>query len=127
MHIRRYSPNDISEITELFYNTVYTVNLRDYSSVQVDAWVPRYTDKDAWNSRLSEKFTVVAEQYGAIVGFASLAYKGYYDLLYVHKDYQRQGIAAALTDIRLQPNLFWEERLWGYPKAMRRAAWSTIN
>ena len=106
MHIRRYSPNDISEITELFYNTVYTVNLRDYSSVQVDAWVPRYTDKDAWNSRLSEKFTVVAEQYGAIVGFASLAYKGYYDLLYVHKDYQRQGIAAALTDIRLQPNLF---------------------
>ena len=42
MYIRRYSPNDISEITELFYNTIHTINLRDYSSAEVDAWAPKY-------------------------------------------------------------------------------------
>jgi len=99
MHIRRYSPNDISEITELFYNTVHTINLRDYSFAEVDAWAPENIDKAAWNRRLSENFTVVAEQDGTIIGFASLAYKGYYDLLYVHRDCQGQGIATALTNV----------------------------
>ncbi|MEN2776179.1 GNAT family N-acetyltransferase, partial [Acetivibrio clariflavus] len=99
MHIRRYSSKDISEIVELFYNTVHTVNLKDYSLEEVEAWAPKDIDKDAWNRRLSENFTIVAEQDGIIVGFASLACNGYYDMLYIHKDYQRQGIAAALTDI----------------------------
>lgn len=99
MHIRRYSPGDISEITQLFYNTVHTVNLSDYSPTEVDAWAPKNIDKAEWHRRLSENFTIVAEQDGIVVGFASLAYNGYFDMLYVHKDYQRQGIAAALTDI----------------------------
>jgi len=99
MLIRRYSPDDISEIIEMFYSTVHTVNLKDYSSMQVDAWAPKNIDTEAWNCRLSENFTIVAEKEGTIVGFASLTYKGYYDLLYVHKDCQRQGIAAALTNI----------------------------
>lgn len=99
MYIRRYSPNDISQIAELFYSTVHTINLKDYSPVEVDAWAPKHINKAAWNRRLSENFTIVAEQDGIIVGFASLSYEGYYDLLYIHKDYQRQGIATALTDI----------------------------
>jgi len=99
IHIRRYSPNDISEITELFYTTVHTINLRDYFSAEVDAWAPKNIDKAALDKRLSGNFTIVAEHDETIVGFASLAYKGYYDLLYVHKDYQRQGIATALTSI----------------------------
>ncbi|HHW30670.1 MAG TPA: GNAT family N-acetyltransferase [Clostridiaceae bacterium] len=99
MYIRKYLPNDISEIIELFYNTVHTINLRDYSPAEVDAWAPQNIDKAAWNHRLSENFTIVAEQDGTIIGFASLAYEGYYDMLYVHKDYQRHGIASALTGI----------------------------
>jgi len=96
MYIRRYSPNDISEITELFYSTIHTINLRDYSSAEVDAWAPKNIDKAALDHRLSENFTIVAEQDGIITGFASLSYKGYYDFLYIHKDYQRQGIATAI-------------------------------
>jgi len=68
MYIRRYSPNDISEITELFYNTIHTINLRDYSSAEVDAWAPKNIDKVAWKHRLSENFTIVAEQDGTIIG-----------------------------------------------------------
>jgi putative acetyltransferase len=97
MYIRMYLPKDISEVTELLYNTVHTINLRDYSSAEVEAWAPKEIDKAAWNRRLSDNFTVVAEKDGIIVGFASLANKEYYDLLYIHKDYQRQGIASALT------------------------------
>jgi len=73
--------------------------LRDYSSEKVDAWAPKSIDKASLDKRLSGNFTIVAEHDGTIVGFASLAYKGYYDLLYVHKDYQRQGVATALTNI----------------------------
>lgn len=99
MYIRRYSPKDISQIIKLFYDTVHTVNLKDYSRAEVEAWAPQGIDKEEWNQRLLENFTIVAEQEETIIGFASLAYKGIYDLLYVHKDYQRQGIATALTNI----------------------------
>jgi putative acetyltransferase len=79
---------------------VHSINLRDYSLAQVDAWAPEKIDKLAWSHRLSRNFTIVAEQDGIITGFASLiTHIGYYDLLYIHRDYQGQGIATALTDI----------------------------
>ncbi|HOP93649.1 MAG TPA: GNAT family N-acetyltransferase [Acetivibrio thermocellus] len=142
MNIRRYLPDDISEITELFYNTVHTVSLKDYSSAQINTWALKDIDKAAWNHRLSENFSIVAEQGGKIVGFASLAHEGYYDLLYIHKDYQRHGIAAALTDIienkavlrsicelaadvSITAKSFFEKR--GYSKAKCRAKRRNID
>lgn len=41
MEIRKYEKSDIKEITELFYNTVHTVNAKDYSKEQLDAWAPK--------------------------------------------------------------------------------------
>ena len=35
---------------------------------------------------------------GAIVGFADITTEGYLDRLFVHKDYQRQGIASRLVE-----------------------------
>ncbi len=36
--IRKYRTDDLEEIMELFYNTVHTVNRRDYNSRQLNAW-----------------------------------------------------------------------------------------
>lgn len=46
-----------------------------------------------------EHYTVVAEKDGMIIGFGDMADSGYLDRLYVHKDYQRMGIAAAICDV----------------------------
>ncbi len=35
---------------------------------------------------------------GQIVGFGDMDETGYLDRLYVHKDYQRQGVATAICD-----------------------------
>lgn len=42
MIIREYQPCDCREITELFYNTIHTINAKDYTEEQLTAWA---TDK----------------------------------------------------------------------------------
>ena len=37
MEIRRYRQSDCKELTELFYNTVHTVNAKDYTKEQLDS------------------------------------------------------------------------------------------
>lgn len=98
MQIRKYQSSDCREMTELFYETVHTVNLRDYSAEQADAWAPGNPDTDQWNRSFLEHYSIVAVEDGRIVGFGDIDESGYLDRLYVHKDYQRQGIAAALCD-----------------------------
>ena len=43
-------------------------------------------------------YTLTAWENGHIVGFGDMDETGYFDHLYVHRDYQRQGIAAAISD-----------------------------
>lgn len=42
--------------------------------------------------------TVVVVENNLIVGFGDISTDGYLDRLFVHKDYQRQGIATALCN-----------------------------
>ena len=47
---------------------------------------------------LLKQYTLIAEINDEIVGFGSIDKLGYLDLLFVHKDYQKQGIATALCN-----------------------------
>lgn len=99
--LRPYSPADITAVTGLFYNTVHTVNRRDYTDIQLDAWADGNIDLDKWNSSFQSNITVIAEIAEAnsiIVGFGDITHDGYLDRLYVHKDYQHIGIATAICD-----------------------------
>ncbi|MEW8974197.1 MAG: GNAT family N-acetyltransferase [Tissierellaceae bacterium] len=51
---------------------------------------------DEWNRSFLEHYTVVVVENGIIVGFGDMDNTGYLDRLYVHKDYQRQGIATVI-------------------------------
>ena len=44
MFVRGYQMSDCKEITELFYNTVHTVNAQDYNQEQLNAWAPEKMD-----------------------------------------------------------------------------------
>lgn len=96
MEIREYRPEDLKEITELFYQTVHTVNSRDYTQEQVNAWADGNPDLNAWSTSLAEHYTLVAVRDGRIVGFGDMDETGYLDRLYVHADCQGQGIASQL-------------------------------
>lgn len=98
MFIRNYTPQDCAELAELFYNTVHTVNAKDYTKEQLDAWADGMTDFSKWNISLQEHYCVVAEEGHIITGFGDIDKTGYLDRLYVHKDYQGRGIATAICN-----------------------------
>ena len=99
MWIYRYEPEDLGQITALFYDTVHAVNAADYAPEQLDAWADGAPDLDRWNGSLLAHHSLVAvEGRDLIVGFGDIDGTGYLDRLYVHKDRQGLGIATALCD-----------------------------
>ena len=92
--IRKYKSSDCQEITELFYNTVHSINTQE----QLDVWATKNIDIEKWDTSFLKNYTVVAESNGIIVGFGDIAEDGYLDRLYVHKDFQRIGIATMICD-----------------------------
>ena len=99
MRIRTYRSSDGLALARLFYETVHSVNLRDYTHEQIDAWAPGKVDLAAWDRSLSRHFTVVAEDEGRkIIGFGDMDGSGYLDRLFVHRHFQSRGTATALCD-----------------------------
>lgn len=98
MIIREYQTSDCKELTKLFYDTVHTVNAKDYTKEQLDAWAPEHADLEKWDHSLLEHYSVVAVVDEVIAGFGDIDKTGYLDRLYVHKDYQGKGIATAICD-----------------------------
>lgn len=107
MFIRGYQPSDCAEAAALFYHTVHTVNAKDYTAEQLDVWAPHQRDLEKWNQSLQEHYSIVAVEAGMIVGFGDIDETGYLDRLYVHADYQKQGIASAICD-RLEQTVQWD-------------------
>lgn len=91
-------PDDCGQIAELFYQTVHSVNARDYTKEQLDAWASGDVNLEEWNRSFLEHVTLAAVSDGAIVGFGDMDSSGYLDRLYVHKNHQREGIASAICD-----------------------------
>lgn len=96
MLIRTYTPADCAALARLFYDTVHTVNARDYTPEQLNAWAPAPPDPEPWNRSLLDHYSLVAVRDGLVAGFGDIDPTGYLDRLFVHKDFQRQGIASAL-------------------------------
>lgn len=96
--LRLYEPGDLDALLKLFKETVHTVNAKDYTRLQLNAWAPEVADTERWQRTLSDNYTVVAEQGGAIIGFADIESNGYFNRLYVHKDFQGVGVARLLAN-----------------------------
>lgn len=96
MRIRKYEPSDLEPLARLFYETVHAVNRKDYTARQLEAWAPGNVDLDAWNTSFRGHLAYVATINGLIAGFGDIDGTGYLDRLFVHKDFQRRGVAAAL-------------------------------
>jgi GNAT superfamily N-acetyltransferase len=96
--VREYRRNDLEAVVLLFQRSVHEAASRDYSLAQVSAWAPEPPDMKAWARRLGTGGVFVYERNDEIAGFARIDDKGCVDLLYVHPEVHRQGIARALFD-----------------------------
>ena len=98
MMIREYQTADCKELADLFYNTVHTVNAKDYTKEQLDVWATGKVDSKKWNQLFQEHFSIVAVENDMIVGFGDIDKTGYLDHLFIHSDYQGKGIATGICN-----------------------------
>lgn len=95
--IRQATVSDFPELTELYKNTVLSVNRRDYSAEEVEDWASCGDDITHWHELFAEQYYIVVEnKRRELVGFASINDAGYMHTMFVHKDFQHQGIATLL-------------------------------
>lgn len=95
--LRNYRDGDAINIAALFRDTIHTVNTRDYTPEQINAWAPATINVDKWAVKLAEHYTVIAECNGEMCGFGDMDNTGYFDHLFVHKDHQGKGIASRIV------------------------------
>lgn len=72
------------------------MNIKDYTEQQVNAWATGVADLEKWNRSFQEHFTYVAVENNLVIGFGDMDETGCLDRLFVHKDYQGQGVATVL-------------------------------
>lgn len=94
--IRKGQPDDLMELQQIFVDTISSVCTADYDAQQIKVWTSSIQNKERWNQIMTNQYIKVAQKGYKIIGFASLDNGNYVDALYVHKDYQRQGIAKKL-------------------------------
>ena len=97
--IRKGQLGDLAELQKLFLDTITEICKVDYNEDQIDAWIAdtkNNKNRQRWIDILTKQFVLVAQIQNEIVGFITLDHGNYIDLLYVHKNHQRQGIADSL-------------------------------
>lgn len=94
--IRRATASDLDGVTRLFRETIETINSKDYSFEQTEAWKKGALKIERWERKISEQYFLVCEIDRKIVGFGSITHEGYLDFMYASKDHQGQGIASLI-------------------------------
>ncbi|MDN3691586.1 GNAT family N-acetyltransferase [Chryseobacterium tructae] len=97
--IREGRKQDLPEMLLLFQDTITTVCKDDYTPYQLEAWKSGAENRERWLNVMKEQYILIAEIENKMVGFCTLDQGNYIDLLFVHKDYQHQGIASQLYQL----------------------------
>lgn len=138
--IRPATIGDIAALKEVFRNTVLTVNRHHYSQAEVEDWASCGNESSKWKEVVENQYFLLAENsYLQIVGFSSITSQGYLHLIFVHKDFQSQGIATKLlkeieqyakdkgitkitSEVSLTARPFFEKRGYTVEKEQKRQA-----
>ena len=110
--MRRATSEDVSEILELFTETIRKVNTRDYSAAQIGVW-SEARNEAIWLEKIRDQYFLVKELEGEMVGFSSIDATGYLDFMYVHAEHQGEGIASQLLgEIKKQARKQKNNTVW---------------
>lgn len=96
--LRPFLIADTSRLQDLFAQAIEELTQDEYDEDQRLAWITRAADAEAFAKRLTANVTILVEQDGEILGFASLAGNKEVDMLYVHPYAVGQGVGTTLLD-----------------------------
>ena len=94
--IRRYAPADLDAVIDIYRRAIRETACRDYDPAQIAAWAR--VDREAWSRRRLDRPTWIALQGAEAAGFTDLEANGHLDMMFVHPDHQRRGVATALLE-----------------------------
>lgn len=95
---RPYRAEDAAPLLDLFRASVHAIASDAYSAAQRESWAPADLSAEAFAQQRARTATWVAEFGGSPVGFSDLQADGHIEMLYVHPQFQRRGIARALLN-----------------------------
>ena len=96
IEITPYRIGVCADLHRIFFDTVRTINIRDYNQAQVEAWAPSDSDLSSWEARIESIKPYLATVNGEIAGFADLQEDGYIDMFFCRADMQGMGVGRAL-------------------------------
>ena len=97
IYVRKATISDIPKLTELYKGVIHTVNRKDYPDDEIEDWASCGDNEEHIEKLITELYFIVAENtQSQIIGFESISDKGHLHSMFVHKDFQRQGIASLL-------------------------------
>ncbi len=96
MKLRTFIEQDISQISELYFNTVRKINFMDYSKKHTEVWASEIYTNDFWIKRFDNYLVNIVEHDQKILGFSEYQFPGHIDCFYVHHEWQRHGVGSML-------------------------------
>lgn len=99
INIRYGKKQDLPEMQKLFVETIRAVCAKDYDEFQINVWISGANNSQRWIDIMNQQLVFIAELNEKIVGFSTLKNFEYIDLLYVDKDFQKQGVALNLFNV----------------------------
>lgn len=96
--LRPLLPADLPILAAIFRAAIDVLAQEDYDAGQRAVWMERANDIEAFNAGLTGALTLVATVGGTPAGFASLKDNERVEMLYVHPDAARRGVATMLVD-----------------------------
>lgn len=96
MKFRKATISDLKEMQELYIETIKAVCINDYNPDQIEAWISGVHNIDRWTQVINNQFVLLVIIQNKIAGFGTLKDGNYIDFFYIHKDFQKQGIANKL-------------------------------
>lgn len=89
---------DVAEMQQLYIETIESVCKNDYNEEQIKVWSSGVNNMQRWTEVIENQFVLLAITENKIVGFGTLKDGNYIDFFYIHKDFQRQGIADKILN-----------------------------
>lgn len=106
MRLRLAQPSDLSQMQQLYVDTIRSVCDKDYTQEQIAVWTSTVENTRRWHDVMASQLVFIAEKNNKIVGYGTLHNSNYIDFFYIHKDFQRQGVAnQILSQIETQARM----------------------
>jgi len=101
-NIIEYSDQYAKQVTDLFYDAVYSIAPTIYSLQQKQVWAPLPIDYQRWQKRLAESKPYLMMLDNRVVGFIALEKDGHINCTYVKAEFQNKGVGQKLLNFVIE-------------------------